>query len=144
MDRSGFTLLETVLSVALISLIATIGIPIYQSFQNRNDLDIAAVTFVQSSRRAQVLSGTVEGDSSWGVRADTGSITLFKGDDFTGRDVDFDETFTISDTIVVSGMQEITFERFTGDPNNTGTLTLESVNNESRNVTVNEKGTIEY
>ncbi len=140
----GFTLLEIILSVALISLIAAIGIPTFQFFQNKNDLDIATVTFVQSSRRAQVLSQAVDGDSNWGVHIQEGSITLFKGDSFSGRDDDFDEVFDISDTITVSGLQELVFDRLTGIPQSIGTLNLTSVNNDIREVTINEKGTLEY
>ena len=142
--RRGFTLMEALLSIALIGVIASIGIPIYQIFQNRNDLDIAAVTFVQSARRAQLLSRAVDGDERWGVRVDPGSITLFTGDDFPSRDQERDEVFDISGTISVSGMQETVFERFTGEPQATGTLTLTSINDETRNITINEKGRIEY
>lgn len=136
--------MEALLSVALIGIIASIGIPIYQIFQNRNDLDIAATTFVQSSRRAQVLSRAVAGDGSWGIRIETGTITIFTGDDFPSRDPDRDEVFDISDTISVSGIQEIVFDRFTGEPQTTGTLTLTSINDETRNITINEKGRIEH
>ena len=54
--NAGFTLLEVLLSIAIITLIAGIGIPVYLSFQVRNDLDIATAEIVQSARRVQVLS----------------------------------------------------------------------------------------
>ena len=39
--KGGYTLLEVLLSVAIISAIAGFSIPVLQSFQNRNDLDVA-------------------------------------------------------------------------------------------------------
>lgn len=140
----GFTLLEVLLSVAVIALIAGIGIPVYQSFQNRNDLDIAAITFAQTLRRAQTLAEAVDGDTSWGVFAQSGTITLFKGASYASRDTQFDEVFTMPSTIAVSGTQEYVFAKFTGLPGAAGSLTLTSINNETRTITTNAKGMVAY
>ena len=56
----------------------------------------------------------------------------------------FDEVFSMPTSITVSGLGEIVFEKFTGEPQNTGTTTLTSVNNETRSVNINSKGTISY
>jgi len=142
--NTGFTLIEIMLSLAIISLIAATGIPIFQSFQNRNELDIATVTFAQSLRRAQILSRASDGDTSWGMYVQPGDITLFKGLSYVGRDNTFDEVFTIPISIVASGTQEYVFSRFTGLPQSVGSLTFTSVNNETRIITINTKGTISY
>jgi Tfp pilus assembly major pilin PilA len=132
------------LSVAAIAIIAGMGIPVYQLFQNRNDLDIATVTIAQSARRAQVLSQAVDGDISWGITIQSGSVVIFKGPSYAGRDSIFDEVFEVSTSITQSGMSEIVFAKFTGLPQTTGTITLTSANNETRNVIVNSKGMIDY
>ncbi|MCR4328493.1 MAG: prepilin-type N-terminal cleavage/methylation domain-containing protein [Patescibacteria group bacterium] len=142
--RAGFTLLEMLLSLSAITLIAGIGVPVYQSFQNRNNLDIAATTVVQNMRRAQVLSHAVDGDTSWGVKAQSGSIVMFKGASYVARDADFDEVFEVPTNMTVSGIGEYVFTKFTGLPASVGTTTLMSVNNETRTITINAKGTIEY
>lgn len=148
MKNTGFTLLEILLSITTIAIIAGISIPIYQAFQNRNNLDIAAVTFAQTARRAQVLAQATDGDTSWGVRAQIGSITLFKGTSYAGRDASYDETFDLPSSITPSSalgnFWEVVFTKFTGLPQATGTLTLTSVNNETRNITLNAKGTASY
>lgn len=140
----GFTLIELLLSVAIITIIAGMSVPVYQSFQVRNDLDIAAVTFVQTARRAQTLSQAVDGDISWGARAGSGNITLFKGMSYALRDTAYDEIFDMPSNIAVSGTQEYVFTKFTGLPQTTGTLTLMSVNNEMRSITVNGRGMASY
>jgi len=140
----GFTLLEVLLSVATITVIAGIGIPVYQSLQVRNDLDIAAITTAQSLRRAQTLSTAVDGDTSWGVRVQSGSITLFRGANYTSRDINFDELFDMPTSIAPSGLQEVVFTKFSGEPQATGTVVLISNTNETRNITINAKGMVSY
>ena len=144
MKNAGFTLIEVMLSVAAIGIIAGISIPIYQSFQVRNDLDIATVEIAQSARRAQTLSQAVDGDTSWGVKIQSGSMTVFKGISYVARDSTFDELFDVPTSITPSGISEVVFAKFTGLPQTTGTITLTSNTNETRNVTINQKGMVSY
>lgn len=144
LSSRGFTLLEVLLSLATIAGIAGISMPIYQSFQVRNDLDIAATTMAQSFRRAQVLAKASDGDASWGVHIQSGSITLFKGTSFAARDTTLDEIFVVPTSITPSGVSEIVFAKFTGLPTATGTTTLTSSINETRTITINGKGMVSY
>ncbi|PKL72750.1 hypothetical protein CVV26_00625 [Candidatus Kuenenbacteria bacterium HGW-Kuenenbacteria-1] len=139
----GFTLLEAMLSVALITIIAGISFPISQSFQNKNNLDVATNEIVQTLRRAQVLSQAINGDISWGMHITIGNITLFKGESYAIRDIAFDEVFEIPTNIIQSGLSEIVFAKFTGFPQTTGIITLTN-NNEARNIIINNKGLIQY
>lgn len=140
----GFTFLEILLSIAILSLLATISLPIYQSLQTRNDLDIATVGIVQTLRRAQILAQSVDGDMSWGVQMQAGDFTLFKGDSYATRDQNFDEIFEMPQHIISTGISEIVFSKFTGLPFSTGAIILTSNNNETRNIILNTKGVISY
>jgi prepilin-type N-terminal cleavage/methylation domain-containing protein len=144
MKNGGFTLLEVLLSIAAMTIIAGISIPVYGAFQTRNDLDITTVEAAQTLRRAQVLSQAVDGDTSWGASVHSGGITLFKGASYATRDANFDEVFDVPASIVPSGVSEVVFTKFSGVPQTTGTITLTSSANETRNVTVNQKGTVSY
>ncbi len=143
-NSAGFTLIEVLLSVAAITIIAGVSIPVYQSFQVRNDLDIATVEIAQGARRAQILSQSVDGDIAWGVKIQSGMIVIFKGNSYATRDVAFDEIFEMPISIVISGISELVFAKFTGLPTTTGTTTLTSSTNETRNITINVKGTVNY
>lgn len=142
--QKGFTLLEVMLSIAAIMIIVGISIPIYQLFQVRNDLDIATVEIAQSARRAQALSQAVDGDISWGIKIQSGSIVVFKGASYAVRDTTFDEVFEVPASITPSGISEVVFAKFTGLPETTGTITLTSNTNETRNIIINQKGMIDY
>lgn len=131
------------LSVAIIGLLAGLSMPVYRTLIKKNDLDIAATTAVSSLRRAQVLSQAVDGDTTWGVKIQSGSTVLFKGASYTARDTNFDETFDVPATINMSGVTEIVFAKFTGFPQTTGVINL-STESDGRSVSINEKGTVTY
>ena len=139
--RDGVTLIEVVLSLALIVLIFGIATPIYQDYQIRNGVDISVNTIVENLRRAQILSEAVDGDSTWGVNITSGNITLFKGASFVARDSSFDESSDMLSSILPSGLTEIVFSKLDGFPNNVGILTL-TANGTSRTISINEKGTV--
>jgi len=141
---AGFTLIEMILSVAMIGIMTAIIVPIYYSFQVRNDLDIAAVTAAQSLRRAALLSQAVDGDTSWGVKIQTGNITVFKGISYVVRNTMYDEVSNLPTSITPSGLSEIVFTKFSGLPGSTGTITLTSNANETRTITINPKGMVNY
>lgn len=142
--KLGFTLLEVVLTVSVIAALMALAIPVYQSFQVKNDLDIAAQTMAQSLRRAQILAQAVEGDASWGVQAASGAIVLFKGVNFATRDPNYDETFEVPGSITSSGLLEVVFSKFSGLPQSTGLITLTTVTNETKTITINAKGAVLY
>ncbi len=143
MRRSGFTLVEILLSIALIGIITGIGAVVYQQLQGRNDLDLAATAVAQSMRRAQVLSRAMDGDTSWGVRVNTGSVILFQGTAYAARVIAYDETTAISPALIGAGFTEVVFAKLTGLPLSTGTLTLTGPNG-VRTLTLNAQGTITY
>lgn len=144
MKKPGFTLLEVALSIAVIGVLTGISIPVYQSVQVRNDLDIATVTIAQTLRRAETLSQSVDADISWGVSLQNQSITLFQGTSYASRNTNFDEDFSIPASITPSGISEIVCTKFSGIPQTTGTITLTSNANETRTLTINAKGTVSY
>ena len=143
-SHKGFTLPEVLLSVALLTIIGGMSIPMYRVFMVRDELDSAATTLAQNLRRAQMLSRSSSGDMTRGVHVGVGSILIYKGSNYVLRDSSFDENTSIPTTIVPTGTTEVTFSKVTGLPSATGTFTLTSQANEKRTITINEKGTVDY
>jgi len=143
MKPKAFTLVEMLLSIAVIVVLTAIMAPIFVSFQTRNNVDIAAMALVRSLRRAEELSRNGEADSSWGVNVTSSSIIVFKGSSYAARDVNLDEIFTIPSNISFTGTSSMVFSKLYGLPAASSTITLTSVNNESRTVTINTKGLVD-
>ena len=141
---AGFTLVEVLITLSIVILLAVLSVPVYQSFQVKNDLDVAKNNVIQSLRRAQTLSAASDGDTSWGVKVQTSSITLFKGTSYAARDTTYDEKFDLPSTITPSGATEVVYAKFTGIPQTTGTITLTASTNVTNTVAINEKGTLTY
>lgn len=141
--QQGFSLIEVLLAIALIALLSGLAAPVFLRLQTKNDLDLAAVSLAQSLRRAQVLAQAVDGDTSWGVKAQNGSIVIFKGVSYTARDTLYDESFDLPAGISPSGTTEYVFSKFTGLPQTTGSVTL-STESDTQTVTLNAKGIVNY
>lgn len=145
MSEKGFSLLEVLLSVAIIIMLAGLSLPVFASFNNRNDLDIATQTLVDSLRRAQLYARGVKADDQWGVNVQLGTITVFKGADFNTRDANYDESTSIPTTLTPGGIASVVFAKNTATPSQTGSFSLSSsLVNQTKTVTLNAKGMVEY
>ncbi len=140
----GFTLVEMVLSIAIFTLILAMTLPMLRTFTLRNDLDVATNSIVQNMRRAQTLAYVADGDTSWGLHVTVGSILIYKGVSYAARDQTYDEVTTMPTSIDVAGLNDVTFTKATGIPQSTGSLTLTSASNETRTITINQKGMVDY
>ena len=138
----GFTLIEVILSIGIISLIGAFSVPVYRSLQTNNDFNIVVDESVSSLRRAQALSRSMQEDSSWGVNFDD-SITIFLGSSYASRDQDYDEIFDKPDSITFSGNTEFVFDKLSGDPVSTGSLSVDGLTS-STTISINEEGSVIY
>lgn len=141
---AGFTLTELLLSIAIITLLVSLSLPVYATFQTRNDLDLTAQTIAQMLRRTQIYSRGVNGDSQWGLAIQAGSAVVFKGASYAARDSAYDETVSIPGSLSTGGLTEITFTKLDGAPSTTGTITLTANTGDIKSVTINAKGMVDY
>lgn len=139
----GFTLIELILSVAILSIILIISVPLTQRYVVRNDMEALSNIIVQDLYRAQNLARSAENDSSWGVYVQNGSVVVFQGDGFGSRNQSKDESYSFSSNISVTGQNEYVFNKFTGRLNNSGSTTL-SNGSDTRVISVGANGVIEY
>lgn len=142
-QKAGFTLIEIMLAVGLMTAFLSLSVPVFQSFIYNNDLDTAINSGVRALRLAQENARGMYYDDAWGVKFTTNEIVLFKGNSYASRDTSYDSTYPISTGISVSGTSEYIFAKFTGTPTGTGTVTL-TENTKSLTITINEQGNVTY
>jgi type II secretory pathway pseudopilin PulG len=144
-SNDGITLLETVLSIAILGLLGLGIMGAIVQFQTRTDLDAATLTGVDGLRRARSLSRAVLNDSSWGVKFATGTITIFKGASFAARDASFDEELDINPDISILNSDEFVFARFGATTTASATTTLFHAGvGASNTISVTSGGVINY
>lgn len=141
--KRGFTLIELVLSVGVISILLMISVPVLQRYIVKNDMDVITNVVVQDMYRAQNLARAGENNGNWGVYIQSGNITLFQGTSYSARNQGKDEIYTIPNSIVVSGQNEYVFSVFSGLPTSGGSTTIQN-NNDTKSVSVNSQGVISY
>lgn len=139
----GFSLVEMLLSIAIIAIIAALSAPVYFSYQTNNEFGLAMETGVQSLRRAQFLAQNQEQDTNWGVNFSSSSITLYSGADYAGRNALYDEKYDLPST-VTSTSADINFTKFYGEPAAAAIVTLRSNSGNNGTISVNAKGAVDY
>ncbi len=143
LKNKAFTLLEIMLTVSIFVLSASILSPIYLSAKNRDDLSTKTDILVSSLRRAQILSISGQGDSSWGVKILEDGLVIFKGDSYLTRDISQDDVVSVNKIILTEGLDEVVFTKIFGETNNIGDIKLK-LRDKEITVGINKKGVIDY
>ncbi len=145
----GFTTIEIIIVTSILTILVLAAVPFFQSFSVSHQLETNTQDILNALRRAQSAAMGSKENSRFGVYFQTGtpaSYTFFRGDSYATRDIEYDEVYTLPPTISLSlnigGGSEIVFGKLKGVPNVTGTITLTSVNNETRTLNVNQVGMV--
>ena len=144
MHQKGFTLIELILVIAMITVIGGAVLPLSYKFLTRNDIELAAQKVVQSARRAEFLSASGNLDATWGIHVQTTDVTLFKGTSYLARDTSRDEKLSFDNAVILIGTTDFIFSKLSGYPVSAGTVTLTSQDNVVKNVVINSRGMVEY
>jgi len=154
MKQRGFTLVEILVVVGIIALFVGLSIPQLRSFQQVSYLNTTGKEIVAALRLAKSKTLASEGALQYGANFDAVSTpnqyTLFQGLSYAARDTAKDKITVLKKAIEISaislgGGHEVVFERITGSPSATGTITFRQVADTSRTKTVSvlASGTIE-
>lgn len=134
MRRSGFSIIEMVLVLGVVSVMTGISVPIYRDYQIKSDLNLATEQVSQGIERARLLSQSATQDSGWGFFVPQG--VLYRGESYIARDPSFDETYSMPSTIKVNGLLEVAFSPISGDPTETGQIQLTTINDAERTILI--------
>lgn len=138
----GFTLIEMILVIGIITALLMSAVPFYLSMSNSSQLDAATSILAQDLYIAQTNSRSQKDDSPWGVNVADQTITLFSGNNYASRNTALDITYTLPSSVVATTGQ-VVYSKLYGLPQNTASFTL-NTRSQSRSLVVNNKGMLEY
>ncbi len=141
-SRKGFTLIEVMLSVAVISGLLSVGTSAFFQVVSRVAVANAEETYQSSLRRAQTLARNQYQNTNWGLYLDaTGpQVVIYSGDTYAARNDTLDEPVKLDGAVEIdqSGL-DINFAQLTGEETIDPALTTEVVfssNSVSRTVSI--------
>lgn len=132
MHRRGFALIELLIVIGILGTVAGMSVPMYNSYQIRNDLNLATEQVVQGLARARLLAQSAQDDSEWGFYIPAG--VLYKGTSYADRDPALDEVYPMPSTIKTTGLLEVSYSKLNGRPSAMGDITLTALNDDERTI----------
>lgn len=126
MNRRGFTIIELLVVLAIISLIAGLTLSSLTTFRSRRAVKNAAAEIVSALTlaRSRTLNGL--NDTVHGVYFATSSLVIFSGGIFNPNDPSNQAINLIPAGLAISltNGQSVIFNRRSGVTNNVGTITI--------------------
>lgn len=145
-NSAGFTLFEVIITIAILSFLAAVSVYGYVNFKKSSDLNNNVQEFASVLRTAQNKTLSSEDyNSRYGVYLNTSvspnQYVLFKGDNYAGRDISFDQVYFLQNTIEFYGLSlgggsEIVFDRMTGATENSGNVSIRNKADTSQSKTI--------
>jgi prepilin-type N-terminal cleavage/methylation domain-containing protein len=144
---SGFTLIEIIIVIAILSILATVGMEVLPKVRHNADLNSVAEGVVSLLAEARAKTTSSEDGSQFGVYVQADRAVLFKGTTYaTGtpenREFIFPKTAELSLFSFSGGGNQIIFKRLTGDTSEHGSLMFRNLSDitKTRRVTVISSG----
>ncbi|MFA6252087.1 MAG: prepilin-type N-terminal cleavage/methylation domain-containing protein [Candidatus Paceibacterota bacterium] len=139
----AFTLIELLLSIALLSIIVGFSVSLYPQY-GRGAIETDFDSAVDAIRYAQISALSGKDGSDWCVRFEKSEILVYEKDsldlesDYKGNN----RKIIISESASFSGINDVCFD-LDGYPNRDGKIELKE-NNDTRNFFINKSGILSY
>ncbi|KKQ41389.1 MAG: seg [Microgenomates group bacterium GW2011_GWC1_37_8] len=121
--KTGFTLVELILAIAIIAIIAAASAPFYVKFVAQNNLEVSTDKVISAIRKTQSYAMDGKDNATWGFCMSGNNLRLFRG---TCTTPTFNEDFDLTG-VTVSGLTETIFSGLSGkrgEPSNTLNITV--------------------
>jgi len=129
----GYTLMEILISIAVLLILVGLGVINYHSVGSKNELNSSGQEIVSILRLAQSKTLGSKKESQYGVYFSTSSdphrYILFQGPDYVSRATSSDVIYELSEElefykINLGGDHQVVFEYLTGNPEQNGEIGL--------------------
>lgn len=127
-DQKGFTLLEIVITAAIIALVGALSLVSFVNSRRVRDLIVAGQNALSVLQTARANAGAGQDASQWGVRLEQERIILFRGPTYAlataSTSYPLPSTVEVADIALAGGGQDVIFKRISGvaDTGSAGTF----------------------
>lgn len=143
LDRKhrGFTLIELIIAISIITIIAGIFISPFSKFRNDQLLKAGAENIASVITKARSATLASINDSSFGVHFSSDSVILFSGETYDSGNslneiITLNEAVTVDGINLTGGVDDVYFERLTGKASATGTISVSLTNDNTKTKTI--------
>lgn len=142
--KKGFTLVEMLIILAILTILIIVALPSFTTMRNNQILKTTASEVFSALDKAKSQALSSVNSSEYGVHFETNKIVIFKGTiylslDPNNEDILISSGASISNINLTGGAIDLYFDRLSGAPNKTGTVTI-SVSSLSKIVTISATG----
>jgi prepilin-type N-terminal cleavage/methylation domain-containing protein len=141
MKTKGFTVVELLITFAILGIISSIIIFSFSSQNSSSSLEKDASRVVSILNQARSLTLSSKENASYGVHFEEGEVILFKDSYVEGNSENI--TTSLNSLIMISGVslsggvEELVYERFSGEVDATGTVTLSLIEDPTQTKVIN-------
>jgi prepilin-type N-terminal cleavage/methylation domain-containing protein len=138
-NNQGFTLIELILVVGIVTLLAASSGTFYARFIRSNNHELTLDKILGSIRKAQANSIHGKHDASWGICMQDTTLRMYLG---SCASPTISEDFEIPSATSISGLTDTTFSKRRGEPSSPRSITVDS-GITSSTITLNAAGGID-
>lgn len=143
--KKGITVTEILIVIATLGIIFLIMIPQFSKIRENQALKNGAQDILSSVNKARSQTLASLNSLEYGVHFQSDKVIIFKGAVFSDGDagnetINITAPATISNIALAGGGNEIYFNRLSGAPNTTGSVTV-STSSYSKIITISATGT---
>ena len=142
--NKGFTIIELLVVVALVTIIGLTSVPFLSRFFLQNAVTNTYDQLAGELRKAQTYAMEGKQNGPWGVYLNTSSnpykIILYQGTD-KGHIVKTFDTFIVNANVAITGFTDVNFAQVTGTTSAAVTITIKG-NNTIKTITVSTQGVV--
>lgn len=146
----GFTLIEMIIVVSITAILASMAFVSFGRIINYNSIESQAQSVRSHIERARIFTLASKNNSSFGVIFSTSTVRVFQGTTFVSASssdqvYEVDNNQSIINISFSGGGNTIFFNKITGEPNKTGTVTVTSKSNtdDRRTVVIYQTGVVD-
>ena len=149
-QKTGFTLIEIIVVLAIFSIILTLVISPFHEFRQNKLLIDSAEIIVSTLRTARANTLSAEADNQYGVLFESKQLIIFPGSEYSpevmeNQIIHLPQGVLIKQIDLNNGGQEVFFNRLIGTPSTIGVITLgfEGEIDKSQLIKISANGIIE-